>query len=89
VRCFLRLVFFLFKKKKKKKKKQIVGQGLEALDQRFHPECFVCGKCKKKIAGSFVARPGNIPWHKECADEGKVLEACKTCHKPLQGKVSN
>lgn len=28
-----------------------------------------------------------MPWHKECADEGKKLETCHQCHKPLSGKV--
>merc|ERR1711991_1007313 len=35
--------------------------------------------------GSFVDRNG--PWHKECADEGRVVEKCETCGKPLEGRV--
>jgi hypothetical protein len=47
---------------------------------------FVCGKCRKPIAGSFVDKAG-APWHKECADEGRRLESCHGCGKPLAGKV--
>jgi hypothetical protein len=56
------------------------------LGSKFHPDCFVCGKCRKPITGSFVDRSGK-PWHKECAEAGRVVEQCPQCHKDLAGRV--
>ena len=36
----------------------IEGQGLHALNKRFHATCFVCTSCKAPLTGSFLQSEG-------------------------------
>lgn len=64
----------------------IVGQGLEALGNKYHADCFTCQGCNKVLTGSFVDRAGR-PYHRECVPGGppKKLGPCAGCAGALEG----
>jgi len=54
----------------------IEGKRMSAMDQKWHPECFVCAHCK----GPFDAEEGFVegedakPYHDKCLDEIEEME---------------
>lgn len=50
----------------------------------FHPECFICGKCNKKIQGQYNLTDKKF-YHPECHQE-QFKMVCTVCKKPLQGQ---
>ncbi len=48
----------------------------------YHPECFVCAKCGKKISGGFQSHKGNV-YHGTCYKE-KLGYFCASCGKLLR-----
>jgi len=61
----------------------IQGQGLQALDKKWHSACFVCTCCKKSLSGSFLHTEGK-PY---CVEDFNKLfaKACGGCAKQIQG----
>ena len=50
--------------------KPTVGKRMSAMDQKWHPECFVCHHCGKPFSATdgFVESEGK-PYHEQCLDE--------------------
>eukprot|EP01115_Flamella_aegyptia_P009429 TRINITY_DN402_c2_g1_i1.p1 TRINITY_DN402_c2_g1~~TRINITY_DN402_c2_g1_i1.p1 ORF type:complete len:142 (-),score=3.07 TRINITY_DN402_c2_g1_i1:57-482(-) len=40
--------------------KEIKGNGIEAANSKWHPDCFSCQYCEKKITGAFVQKYDRI-----------------------------
>jgi hypothetical protein len=65
--------------------KRIVNQkSVNAQGYLFHPECFTCTECKKKIKDSFNFQDKNF-YHAECFQK-KFRMFCAKCHKALSGE---
>lgn len=60
------------------------GQSLFALDKKWHPDCFVCTFCEKKLGGSFVQSNG-FPYCSKCAPSSSI--SCAACNKPIVDRV--
>jgi len=66
--------------------KPIEGQFLNALDNKWHPECFVCAGCEKKIDSQFFNFEGMPYCSSECLAK-KQGKYCTFCHKIITGKM--
>jgi len=64
-------------------KEPILGQGLHALNKKFHTSCFVCTVCQKTLSGSFLHSEGK-PY---CLDDFNRLfsKSCAGCNQRIQG----
>jgi len=62
----------------------ISGQGLRALNKKWHHECFVCSACKKQLSGSFMHHEGK-PY---CTEDFQKLfsKVCGGCGKTIDGQ---
>ncbi|GAM19908.1 hypothetical protein SAMD00019534_030830, partial [Acytostelium subglobosum LB1] len=84
--------------------KPVMGQGLEALDKKWHPQCFQCRGCNKKLNEEYVD-VDNEPYCDPCAKNlshqvpsqpgaSNVTggwgpnDKCSGCTSPLQGEVT-
>jgi hypothetical protein len=65
-------------------RKKIQGKYLQAMGSFWHPECFICGVCKSRVTGHFVAYNGK-PYHRCCYEE-KFTIKCAGCNQPIGGK---
>ncbi|KAF2069117.1 hypothetical protein CYY_009560 [Polysphondylium violaceum] len=66
--------------------KEIHAQTLEALGKNWHPNCFTCEKCNKKLGPSDTIKKstqGN-PVCGPCSSGGK--SSCHECNKPVSGQ---
>ena len=67
-------------------KKPIVGKVLSALDKKYHPEHFVCLKCKLPITDDKFQQHEGEPVCE--ADYARFfLKKCFACKLPIKGKV--
>jgi hypothetical protein len=73
--------------------KVLVGKVISAFDKKWHPACFLCGKCGQQISGGFVTQEGS-PWCRSCAStiKGKetvieVSKKCSVCSKEIKQGV--
>ncbi|GLV32984.1 uncharacterized protein CBL_08953 [Carabus blaptoides fortunei] len=64
----------------------IQGKILTALGNSYHPEHFVCGKCKQPITGSRFQEHDGQPY---CEHDYAELfsKRCHACKKPIREKV--
>lgn len=68
-------------------KKEIVGNAIRALGNAYHPDHFVCFKCKKKIESKFQVDEQNNPHCEACTEKFLVKKTlCAACNKPIEGK---
>jgi hypothetical protein len=76
--------------------KSIEVKPVEALDKKWHPECFNCTGCKSAIPnGKFVEGEDGKPYCMNCGD-GETTnlswgpkDKCGGCDKPLAGMVTH
>jgi len=55
-----------------------------ALNQSWHPNCFVCTSCMNPFNGGLYFERENRPYCKECYHEVFAVR-CKGCNEPIQG----
>ena len=65
----------------------INGSGIQAMNKRFHSQCFNCFVCKRQLTGSFMQADGN-PY---CMDDYNNLfsKTCGGCNKIISGSFIN
>jgi len=64
----------------------IKGQYIQALDQAWHPEHFVCSECSNPFPGNQFRKHGTKPYCDSCF--GKLYsEKCAKCQKQIDGAV--
>ncbi|CDI98160.1 Four and a half LIM domains protein 3 [Echinococcus multilocularis] len=54
------------------------GSILNALDKRWHPECFVCAGCKHQLANQSFHCKDEVPYCVNCWKE-KFQPRCSSC----------
>eukprot|EP00408_Alexandrium_pacificum_P010453 CAMPEP_0171213152 /NCGR_PEP_ID=MMETSP0790-20130122/30497_1 /TAXON_ID=2925 /ORGANISM="Alexandrium catenella, Strain OF101" /LENGTH=383 /DNA_ID=CAMNT_0011678851 /DNA_START=116 /DNA_END=1264 /DNA_ORIENTATION=- len=62
--------------------KEIIGQSVGVKGEHFHPECFVCGKCKNPIKGQFKTEEG-VRICMNCSPK----QYCPVCKKAVSGTM--
>ncbi|KAI9141839.1 hypothetical protein BKA69DRAFT_1156944 [Paraphysoderma sedebokerense] len=71
----------------------IDGECINAIDQRWHKECFSCVNCRLRLAGVPFMRLNDKPYCKGCHDDAVKEEQvilqnlCLRCKKPIDGEV--
>lgn len=63
---------------------QIIGSYLDALGQFWHPSCFRCIACGRKIEEDSFREHGGHPYHVSC-HEYYYTTRCSICAEPLTG----
>jgi len=64
----------------------IKGQYIQALDQAWHPDHFVCSECAKPFPGNQFRKHNTKPYCDNCF--GKLFsEKCAKCQKQIDGAV--
>lgn len=58
----------------------IIGQSLTSEGRPFHPECFVCTKCRRSIEGAFFRTEDG---------QGRLCSACQPCCDACGSKLGN
>jgi hypothetical protein len=63
----------------------ILGEVVEALDKKWHPQHFVCAKCGKKIISQSYPVKDGKPYHDSCYQDA-FLQRCTICNRHMTGK---
>ncbi|KAI9183370.1 hypothetical protein H9P43_004287 [Blastocladiella emersonii ATCC 22665] len=69
----------------------IDGEVFNALDKKYHPDCFCCTRCQVRLVGGFMRFDGK-PYCKPCneitiREEAEVQATnCYRCKKPIDGQ---
>ncbi|VDL94175.1 unnamed protein product [Schistocephalus solidus] len=57
----------------------VSGSILNALDKRWHPECFLCAGCQNQLANQSFHCKDEVPYCINCWKE-RFQPRCATCH---------
>lgn len=58
--------------------------SVDALGQKWHPDCFNCSRCRKSFEdGKYAMREGKAV----CQDCASALQICRSCKKQITGQA--